>query len=150
MTHRLKVWLAAGLFLAAGGPATAGPIHNPIAVFAGLDKITGKITSFEVPIDETRRFGTLNVRPRVCDTRPDTEPPKTIAFVEVDDNELDGTLKRIFTGWMLAESPGLNAVEHPVYDVWLTGCRDPNAPPPEQEAAPPADANQDNAPQTAD
>ena len=150
MKSELKVWLVAGLLLAAAVPAAAGPIHNPIAVFAGLDKITGKITSFEVPIDETRRFGSLNVRPRVCDTRPDTEPPKTIAFVEVDDNELDGTLKRIFTGWMLAESPGLNAVEHPVYDVWLTGCRDPNAPPPQQETLPQTDVNKDAAPQTND
>jgi hypothetical protein len=37
---------------------------------------------------------------------------------------------------MFAESPGLNAVEHPIYDVWLTGCRDPSAPPPVVEAAP--------------
>jgi len=147
MKCELKVWLAAGLFLMAGGPAAAGPIHNPIAVFAGLDKITGKITTFEVPIDQTRRFGSLNVRPRVCDTRPVTEPPKTIAFVEVDDNEVDGSLKRIFTGWMLAESPGLNAVEHPVYDVWLAGCRNPNAPPPDREATPPTDPNKETAPQ---
>ncbi len=99
---------------------------NPIGIFAGLDKITGQITTFEVPIDEVRRFGALNVRPRVCNSRPVTVEPKTTAFVEVDENLLTGGTKRIFSGWMLAESPGLNAVEHPVYDVWLTGCRDPN------------------------
>jgi hypothetical protein len=146
-----KAGLAAALVLAlAVKAANAGPIHNPIAVFAGLDKITGVITTFDVPIDETRRFGTLNVRPRVCNTRPVTEPPKTIAFVEVDDNELDGKLKRIFSGWMLAESPGLNAVEHPIYDVWLTGCRDPNAPPPEQEATPEVDVDKEDMPQDND
>ena len=107
-------------------PANAeGPQKNPIAIFAGLDKITGTITTFEVRINETKRFGSLNVRPRVCNTRPITEEPKTTAFVEVDENKLDGGLKRIFTGWMLAQSPGLNAVEHPVYDIWLTGCRNP-------------------------
>jgi hypothetical protein len=79
-------------------------------------------------IDEVKRFGSLDVRARVCNTRPVTEQPKTTAFVEVEEVLLEGGTKRVFTGWMLAESPGLNAVEHPVYDVWLTGCRNPEAP----------------------
>ncbi len=53
------------------------------------------------------------------------EQPKTTSFVEVDEIQLDGQEKRIFTGWMFAESPGLNAVEHPVFDVWLTDCQKP-------------------------
>ena len=121
-------------------PASAAAIKNPIAIFAGLDKITGRITTFEVPVNETRRFGSLNVRPRVCNTRPVIEPPKTTSFVEVDENLLDGTLKRIFTGWMLAESPGINGVEHPVFDVWLTGCRSPVASSGKSDA-PPKDNN---------
>lgn len=120
-------------------PASAGPIQNPIAIFAGLDKITGTITTFEININATKRFGSLNVTPRVCNTRPLTEEPKTTAFIEVDENTLDGKLKRIFTGWMLAQSPGLNAVEHPVYDIWLTGCRDPNAPKNDLSDLPPLD-----------
>ena len=63
--------------------------------------------------------------PRVCYSRPPTEPPKTTIFVEVDEIQLDGKEKRIFSGWMFAESPGLNAVEHPVFDVWLTDCQKP-------------------------
>jgi len=119
-------------------PALAGPVPNPIAIFAGLDKITGTITTFEIKINETKRFGSLNVTPRICNTRPITEEPKTTSFIEVDDNSFDGKLKRIFTGWMLAQSPGLNAVEHPVYDIWLTGCRDPNAPKEDLSDLPPA------------
>jgi hypothetical protein len=124
-------------------------IRNPLAVFAGLDKVTGKIKSFQVPIDKEGRFGSLLIRPRVCYSRPVTEEPKTTSFVEVDEQQ-QSAAKRIFSGWMLAESPGLNAVEHPVYDVWLTGCRDPNAPKPLQEAPPPpidleqADVPKDN------
>ena len=63
--------------------------------------------------------------PRVCYSRPPEEQPKTTSFVEVDEIQLDGQEKRIFTGWMFAESPGLNAVEHPVFDVWLTDCQKP-------------------------
>ncbi len=122
--------------LLSAASAIAGPQQNPIAIFAGLDKITGSITTFEININQTKRFGSLNVTPRICNTRPVTEKPKTTAFVEVDENQLDGSLKRIFTGWMLAESPGLNAVEHPVFDVWLTGCRNPNAPKDDFEAPP--------------
>jgi hypothetical protein len=118
--------------------ALAERISNPIAVFAGLDKITGVTTSFEVQIGQEARFGGFMVRPRICYSRPATEEPKTTSFVEVDEVETDQSRKRVFTGWMFAESPGLNAVEHPVFDVWLTGCRDPNAPPPVIEAAPEA------------
>ncbi len=54
----------------------------------------------------------------------------------MDEVEPSGKRKRVFSGWMFAESPGLNAVEHPTFDVWLTGCRDPNAPPPPVEEPP--------------
>ncbi len=127
----LRVVLAPGLMIAgalvvAPEPARAQAIQNPLAVFAGLDKITGRITTFEIPVNEVRRFGALNVYPRICNSRPPTEEPKTTSFVQVDENLLSGGTRRIFSGWMLAESPGLNAVEHPVYDVWLIGCRDPD------------------------
>jgi len=123
--------------------AQAMRIENPIAVFAGLDKISGTTTSFEVKIGEERRFGGLLVKPDVCYSRPVTEEPKTTSFVEVDELGANDHRKRIFTGWMFAESPGLNAVEHPVYDVWLTGCRDPNAPPPAVEVQPDGSLPQD-------
>jgi hypothetical protein len=98
-------------------------IANPTAVFSGLDKITGRITTFDVAINETVQFGALQVTPRVCYSRPPTETPNTDAFVEVDEVTLQGEIKRIFTGWMFAASPGLHAVEHPIYDVWLTDCK---------------------------
>ena len=98
-------------------------ISNPTAVFSGLDKITGRIITFDVAIDETVQFGALQVTPRACYTRPATEIQNTTAFVEVDEITLAGDIKRIFTGWMFANSPGLNAVEHPIYDVWLKACK---------------------------
>lgn len=102
-------------------------IANPTAVFSGLDKITGRIFPFEVAIDETVQFGALQVTPRACYTRPPTEPQNTTGFVEVDEITLDGKMRRIFSGWMFAASPGLNAVEHAIYDAWLVDCK--NAPP---------------------
>lgn len=103
--------------------AEASRINNAVAVFSGIDKITGRITSFDVYIDETVQFGALQVTPKVCYSRDETEAQKINAFIEVDEITLDRKIRRIFTGWMFADSPGLNAVEHPIYDVWLTGCK---------------------------
>jgi hypothetical protein len=146
---------------AAAEPAETGPVEDTVveaptqhiengrAVFAGLDKITGRTFSFDAAIGETVRFGALEVTPRACYTRPPTEATNTDAFVEVDEVTLTREIKRIFTGWMFAASPGLHAVEHPIYDVWLTDCAapvqsalaEPVAPPPPAAAAAPARAH---------
>jgi hypothetical protein len=146
--NRLSATILASAVLLAPSAAIADRIANPVAIFAGLDKITGTITTFEVPIDGNKQFGSLVVRPRTCFSRPPEEEPKTTSFVEVEEVGADKMAKRIFTGWMFAESPGLNAVEHPVYDVWLTGCFDPNAPKPAvEEQFDPETLNQQEVPQ---
>jgi hypothetical protein len=117
-----------------GEAAFAARISNPVAVFAGIDKITGRITTFDVYIDETVQYGALQVTPKVCYSRDDTEAQKIDSFVEVDEITLDRKIRRIFSGWMFADSPGLNAVEHAIYDVWLTGCKQ------KSDVPPPADA----------
>jgi hypothetical protein len=129
----LAVALAAAAASVALAPvAKAARIENPVAVFSGIDKITGRITNFDVYIGETVQFGALQVTPKVCYSRDDTETQKVTTFVEVDEITLDRKIRRIFTGWMFADSPGLNAVEHPVYDVWLVECKAKSeVPPPE-------------------
>ncbi len=123
-------------------PATK--ITNKKASFSGLDKITGRIINFEEDIGETVQFGALRVKTSACYTRPSTEAANTDAFVEVDEITLQGEVKRIFSGWMFAASPGLHGVEHPVYDIWLTDCKGPDQtivsaqPDPKPVAPPPA------------
>ncbi|MCW5697724.1 MAG: DUF2155 domain-containing protein [Bauldia sp.] len=112
-------------------PVVADRISAPVAQFRGLDKITGRIVTFDVYINETVQFGALQVTPRVCYFRTPDEAPRTDAFVEVDEVSLGGDISRIFTGWMFADSPGLNAIEHAVYDVWLVSCKtESDVPPP--------------------
>ena len=115
--------LAALSALTAPDSALADKISNPIAVFDGLDKITGRIISFEVAINETVQFGALQITPRVCYSRPPTDPPQTDAFAQVDEIDEQKKVKRIFSGWMFADSPGLNGIEHPIFDIWLTACK---------------------------
>jgi hypothetical protein len=128
----------------------AQKIANKKASFSGLDKITGRIINFDEDIGETVQFGALRVKTDACYTRPATEAANTDAFVEVDEITLQGEVKRIFSGWMFAASPGLHGVEHPIYDIWLTDCKAPDmtivstqpdlpkpAPPPAQKRPPP-------------
>ena len=118
--------LAVGLLAAC--PALAERITNPVAEFTGIDKITGRIITFDVYVDETVQFGALRLTPRACYTRPVTEAANTDAFIEADEITLQGEIKRVFTGWMFAASPGLHAIEHPIYDVWLADCKGPQQP----------------------
>ena len=112
-------------------------IANPTAVFSGLDKITGRIISFDVAINETVRFGALRGYAARLLYAPADRGTNTDGFIEVDEVTLQGEIKRIFSGWMFAASPGLNAVEHPIYDVWLTDCKGAPQPVAEAPAPPP-------------
>ena len=124
----------------------AQKIVNKKASFSGLDKITGRIINFDEDIGETVQFGALRVKTDACYTRPATESANTDAFVEVDEITLQGEVKRIFSGWMYAASPGLHGVEHPIYDIWLTDCKGPDTtvvsaqPDPPKPVAPPPQA----------
>ncbi|TNE35925.1 MAG: DUF2155 domain-containing protein [Alphaproteobacteria bacterium] len=119
------------------------------AVFRALDKVTGRISVVEAPLEVPTAFERFEIVVHQCNKRPPEETPNTTAFVDVEENTLDGERKDVFTGWMFASSPGLNAVEHPVYDVWLIDCK--RVAPvttevaPEIEEADPEGSNQDEA-----
>lgn len=110
--------------------AQAVKVSNPVAVFVGLDKVTGRITRFDVYMDETVQFGALQITPRVCYSRTPEEAQRITTFVEIDQVTLKKQVSRIFTGWMFEDSPALSAVDHPVYDVWLVNCKQTSDVPP--------------------
>ena len=114
----------AGIVMAPSA-AEAQRIENQTAVFAALDKVTARIRRLEAPLGQKEEFGALRITARACYSRPSTETPKTSTFVEIDEVLRDGKVQRIFSGWMFAESPGLNALQHPVFDLWLTECASP-------------------------
>lgn len=89
----------------------------------GLDKITARITTFDAPVDETVRFGTLEILARACEKRPPEEPPEVTVFLEIAEIKPGEPPTPLFTGWMFASSPAVSALEHPVYDVWAIDCK---------------------------
>ena len=119
------------------------------ATLRALDKITGRSTDFEIKVGEPIVYGSLRIDLKVCYQAPPEEPPESAAFLQIDSTsaermqsmavprlatdveseagetgqepEEDGD-ERLFSGWMFASSPGLSALEHPVYDVWVIRC----------------------------
>ncbi len=136
----LAIAVGAMLALVVASPAHAQRIENQVAVFAALDKVTGRISRLTAELGKPETFAALRVTPRACYSRGPTEPPKTSTFVEIDEVLLDGSVRRIFSGWMFAESPGLNALEHPVFDLWLTECSSPSRSTVSQRGAQPGQA----------
>jgi hypothetical protein len=109
--------------LAAAWLIAAPTAAQDIAVLQGLDKVTARISTIDAPINKSIRFGTLAIVVRHCRKTPPEERPETTAFLEIDDIRRGQAPIRLFSGWMFASSPALSALEHPVYDVWVIGCR---------------------------
>ena len=114
---------ALALVSSAAAQTAPQPPGLPIAVLQTLDKVTGRVRTVEAPIEQTVRFGTLDIMVRTCRKRPPEEQPESAAFVEVRDIKPGETPKTLFVGWMFASSPAISALEHPVYDVWVLDCK---------------------------
>lgn len=97
--------------------------HNVSVQLRALDKITTRITEVELPVGDEKKFGTLIIKARYCRSRPPQETPESFVYLEIDDIKVGGERERVFDGWMLASSPAVSALEHPVYDVWVIGCK---------------------------
>ncbi len=104
----------------------ATEINTNTAIMQAMDKITGHVSLVEVPVNQEVKFGTFSILVRECKTRTPEETPENFAFVDIVDATPKGNKINIFKGWMISSSPALNAVAHPVYDVWLLKCTDKN------------------------
>ena len=108
------------LAIALASGETAAQTRPAQVVFSTLDKVTARIGRLEVRVDEAARFGTLEIVARYCHKNPPEERAEVVAFVEVREEQGEG--EKIFSGWMFASSPGLHALEHPIYDLWVIDC----------------------------
>ncbi len=104
---------------------TAVPSKDGIkrmVILRGLDKITGRASNILAPIGVPVKYATMIITARYCYSTPASEPPETTAFLRIDDHRPDQTERNVFSGWMLASSPSLNGLQHPIYDVWVITC----------------------------
>jgi hypothetical protein len=118
---------AAPAVVGAGGIGT--PMAERVAVLGLLNKRNNISRDIELKPGEQRRIGDVVVRLAACErTAPWEEPPETGAFVQVvvqqrADADSDLKWQRVFSGWLFKNSPSLNVVEHPIYDVWVKDCK---------------------------
>lgn len=112
-----------GASLTACASLSAYAIAGQSVVLQGLDKVTARVQTFEAAIGQTVTFGTLQITVRACDRTPPTEPPESAVFLDIYEARQGEARTDLFHGWMFASSPALNALEHPVYDVWVLECK---------------------------
>ena len=99
------------------------PMAQRIAVLGILNKRKGIVQNVALHPGQSVRWKDMIVRLRACEaTAPWEEEKLTGAFVQVDVQRADKAWQRVFSGWLYKESPSLNVVEHPVYDVWPKSC----------------------------
>lgn len=100
----------------------AAEIDMNTAQMQAMDKITGRVSIINVPVNTDVKFGSFSIVVRACKTRPPEDTPENFAFADIVDSYNNEQPMNIFRGWMMSSTPGLNAVEHPIYDVWLLKC----------------------------
>lgn len=103
--------------------ASEGMESMPNAVLQGLDKVTARVVTIEVPVGQPVEFGSLRITAQTCRKASPVEPPESAAFLEILEERPDEATEALFSGWMFASSPALSALEHPVYDVWVIDCK---------------------------
>jgi len=88
-----------------------------------LDKITTKVKSFEVAVNDNVLFESLNIEIYACHTSPPEEIPEDFVLLKIFDNVNAENSKLIYQGWMISSSPAATPLEHPIYDLWLKDCK---------------------------
>ncbi len=103
-------------------PSFADLLTSNSGVLQGLDKVTARVSTLPISIGNSLKFGTLKIELLGCHYTPPEEPPDSAAYLMIWETRTNHPPKRIFNGWMFSSSPGLNALEHPVYDIWVLNC----------------------------
>ncbi|MGF1623860.1 MAG: DUF2155 domain-containing protein [Alphaproteobacteria bacterium] len=103
------------------------PSQTAAAILGALDKITGRVSEIVVPVGDRAEFFRLSIDVMSCQERIAGQQPESAVFLIIAESPLEGAPVRVFSGWMFASSPSISAMDHPIYDVWLVGCRVPGA-----------------------
>jgi hypothetical protein len=134
----------------AAGQGGVTPMAQRVAVLGVLNKRNGIVQNVTLKPGQSVRWQDAIIRLRACETTAPWEEEKlTGAFVQLDVQQPDKKWKRVFSGWLYKESPSLNVVEHPVYDVWPRSCAMTYPAGPGAPAAPASSSNASSAPKSA-
>ena len=114
---------AAGGQVLSGKEAGVTPMAERVAVIGFLNKRNGIVRNLRMKPGMAVRVNDTIIHLRACETTAPWEAEKlTGAFLQLDVQGADKKYRRVFSGWVYKESPSLNVVQHPVYDVWPKSC----------------------------
>tara|TARA_B110000438_G_scaffold301896_1_gene358003 strand:+ start:21 stop:410 length:390 start_codon:yes stop_codon:yes gene_type:complete len=99
------------------------PIAGNIAIIQVLDKITAKVVTLEININQTYQFQSLKIEIYACYKKPPEETPDNFLLIRVIDKSEGDKFTTIYKGWMISSSPSATPLEHPIYDLWLKDCK---------------------------
>ena len=116
----MRIWLLAALLLAMPARAQEGWVPKTSAELVVLDKIRAQPQPLTVKVGQSGEFETLTISVRSCFVRPPDQAADSAAFVDVTDAR---GKRDVFKGWVLANTPAVSMMEHPVYDLRLVGCK---------------------------
>ena len=120
----MRAALLAAAILAIPGVASAQRWDpQRVVELQALDKVTARVSTLRVPVNEPATFGTLTITIRACHARPPDEVPDAAAWLEIADSRPPANGGTVFRGWMFANAPGVNMLQHAVYDIRLMECR---------------------------
>lgn len=100
-------------------------MDKPVVRIRMLNKITAATRTYDLDVEKPVSFDGLRIQPRACKKAPPIANPESASFLEIWEVPAGQDKPQwIFSGWMFASSPGLSAMDHPVYDVWVLDCLD--------------------------
>ena len=118
--HKLKIIF---LFFFFSLALQAEPIEGVLAEIQILDKITAKVTTLEVEVNNSIQFESLNVEIYACYKKPPEEIPEDFVLLRIYDEMSKTGKELVYQGWMISSSPAATPLEHPIYDLWLKDCK---------------------------
>jgi len=129
-----RIFRAASVLLIVTGlsaPALANNLTGNAVILRTLDKVTATTEDYTVKVGDTLTYGSLSIDVKHCEKRPPEEIPETYAFLKITENPITNSGEemepvKLFSGWMLASSPAVSALDHGVYDVWVLDCKVPS------------------------
>tara|TARA_B100000579_G_C22642100_1_gene761979 strand:- start:24 stop:395 length:372 start_codon:yes stop_codon:yes gene_type:complete len=111
------------LFITFSSPLFSKYIENTKAEIKILDKITAKVITLEINVNESASFNSLIIEIYACYKKPPEDIPENFVLLKIYDSIIQSEEQAIYKGWMISSSPSATPLEHPIYDLWLNECK---------------------------
>ena len=111
------------IFISPSSILHSEPLEGVLVEIQILDKITARVQTLEIKVNDANSFESLNIEIFACYKNPPEEIPEDFVLLRIYDNLYEVENKLIYQGWMISSGPAATPLEHPIYDLWLIECK---------------------------